>query len=103
MGLGSSMNEKMPKVFTVIILLAGMIIAVFFRGNVIYALIMAQASSILGVPLIAIGLFLVLNSKSIMGKYKNSILQNIMAVIGFILISALVYFMYGKLIGYLTI
>ncbi|MGJ8716215.1 MAG: Nramp family divalent metal transporter [Maribacter stanieri] len=102
MGLGSSMNEKMPKVFTAIILLAGMVIAVFFRGNVIYALIMAQASSILGVPLIAIGLFLVLNSKSIMGKYKNSILQNIMAVIGFILISALVYFMYGKLIGYLT-
>ncbi|WP_036156587.1 Nramp family divalent metal transporter [Maribacter forsetii] len=102
MGLGSSMNQKMPKVFTAIILLAGMVIAVFFRGNVIYALIMAQASSILGVPLIAIGLFLVLNSKSIMGKYKNSILQNIMAVIGFILISALVYFMYGKLIGYLT-
>ncbi|WP_324025389.1 Nramp family divalent metal transporter [Maribacter sp. BPC-D8] len=102
MGLGSSMNEKMPKVFTAIILLAGMIIAVFFSGNVIYALIMAQASSILGVPLIAIGLFLVLNSKSIMGKYKNSMLQNIMAVIGFILISALVYFMYGKLIGYLT-
>ncbi|MEP3371956.1 MAG: Nramp family divalent metal transporter [Maribacter dokdonensis] len=103
MGLGSSMNEKMPKVFTAIILLAGMVIAVFFRGDVIYALIMAQASSILGVPLIAIGLFLVLNSKSIMGKYKNSILQNIMAVIGFILISALVYFMYEKLIGYLSL
>lgn len=103
MGLGRSMNEKMPKVFTAIILLAGMVIAVFFRGDVIYALIMAQASSILGVPLIAIGLFLVLNSKSIMGKYKNSILQNIMAVIGFILISALVYFMYEKLIGYLSL
>ncbi|MBD0777588.1 Nramp family divalent metal transporter [Maribacter sp. ANRC-HE7] len=103
MGMGSSMNEKMPKVFTAVILLAGMVIAVFFRGNVIYALIMAQASSILGVPLIAMGLFLVLNNKSIMGKYKNSILQNFMALVGFILISVLVYFMYGKLIGYLTV
>jgi len=102
MGMGNSMDEKMPKVFTSIILLAGMVIAVFFKGNVIYALIMAQASSILGVPLIAIGLVLVLNSKSIMGKYKNSILQNVMALVGFVLISVLVYFMYGKLIGYLA-
>ncbi|MCK0147204.1 Nramp family divalent metal transporter [Arenibacter sp. F26102] len=102
MGMGSSMNEKMPKVFTAVILLAGMVIAVFFKGNVIYALIMAQASSILGVPLIAIGLFLVLNNKDIMGRYRNNTLQNLMALAGFVLISVLVYFMYGKLIGYLT-
>ncbi len=58
LGLGRSMNERMPKLFTIVILLLGMIIAVFFKGDVIYALIMAQASSILAVPLIAIGLFL---------------------------------------------
>jgi len=103
MGMGSSMNEKMPKVFTAVILLAGMVIAVFFKGNVIYALIMAQASSILSVPLIAIGLFLVLNNKSIMGNYRNNIVQNFMAIVGFILICVLVYFMYGKLIGYLVV
>jgi len=51
------MNGKMPKVCTAIISIAGMGLRYFFRGNVIYALIMAQASSILGVPLIAIGLF----------------------------------------------
>ncbi|MEO9893473.1 Nramp family divalent metal transporter [Aurantibacter sp.] len=103
MGMGSSMNEKMPKIFTTTILLVGMVIAVFFKGNVIYALIMAQASSMLGVPLIAIGLFLVVNNKSIMGEYKNGILQNLMAIVGFVLICVLVYFMYGKLIGYLAI
>jgi len=32
--------REMPKYFTAIILIAGMVIAVFFRGNVIYALIM---------------------------------------------------------------
>ncbi len=101
LGLGRSMNEKMPKVFTVIILLLGMVIAVFFKGDVIYALIMAQASSILAVPLIALGLFLVLNNKQMMGKLKNNFLQNIIAIAGFVVICIMVYFMYRKLIGFI--
>ncbi|NOY37317.1 MAG: divalent metal cation transporter [Chlorobi bacterium] len=101
LGLGRSMNDKMPKVFTLIILLLGMSIAVFFRGNVIYALIMAQASSIFGVPLIAIGLFLLLNNKKVMGKFRNNKLQNALAVFGFILISIMVYYMYHKLVTFI--
>lgn len=101
LGLGRSMNEKMPKVFTISILVLGMLIAVFFRGNVIYALIMAQASTIFAVPLIAIGLYLVLNNKKIMGKYRNNKVQNSLAIFGFILISIMVYYMYTKLIGFL--
>ncbi len=100
-GMGSKMNEKMPKIFTTVILLSGMFIAVFLKGNVIYALIMAQASSILAVPLIALGMFLVLNNKNVMGKFRNNIWQNILAVAGFVLICMMVYFMYDKLIGYL--
>lgn len=102
MGMGQSMNEKGPKIFATIILLTGMMIAVFFKNNIIYALILAQASSILAVPLIAIGLFLVLNNRSIMGTYRNGLLQNILAIVGFLLVSILVYMMYGKLIGYLS-
>ncbi|MCF6333337.1 MAG: divalent metal cation transporter, partial [Draconibacterium sp.] len=97
LGLGHSMNEKMPRIFTAIILFIGMLIAVFFRGNVIYALIMAQASSILAVPLIAFGMYLILNNKKVMGKYKNNIFQNILAILGFVIISIMVYFMYSKL------
>ena len=102
LGLGRSMNEKMPKVFTISILVLGMLIAVFFQGNVIYALIMAQASTIFAVPLIAIGLYLVLNNKNIMGKYRNNKVQNSLAIFGFILISIMVYYMYTKLIGFLA-
>lgn len=98
LGLGRSMNEKMPKIFISIILLLGMVIAVFFRGNVIYALIMAQASSIFAVPLIAVGLFLMLNNKKVMGKHRNNKTQNTIAIFGFILISIMVYYMYHKLI-----
>jgi Mn2+/Fe2+ NRAMP family transporter len=97
LGLGRSMNDKMPKIFTSVILLTGMLVAVFFRGNVIYALIMAQASSMMAVPIIAIGLFLILNNKKVMGKYKNTLMQNIIALIGLITISVMIYFMFQKL------
>ncbi len=101
LGLGRSMNSPMPKFFTIIILLLGMIIAVFFKGDVIYALIMAQASTLLAVPLIAIGLFLVLNNRKLMGKLRNNLIQNILAILGLIIISVMVYFMYHKLIGFI--
>ncbi len=99
LGLGRSMDEKYPKIFTLLTLLVGMSVAVFFKGDIIYALIMAQASSILCVPLIAIGMFLIANDKDIMGDYKNSRLQNWLAAFGFILISVMVYFLYSKLIN----
>ena len=105
LGMGRSMEEKMPKVFTALILLVGMSVAMFVasgKGGAVYSLILAQASSMLAVPLIAIGLLLVLNRKDVMGKHKNTIFQNILAIAGFILICVLVYIMYGKLIGYFT-
>jgi len=101
LGMGRSMNDRMPKIFIISILLIGMLVAVFFRGNVIYALIMAQASSMLAVPLIAIGLFLILNNKKVMGKYRNNIVQNIIAVIGFLVIILMVYFMYQNMATYI--
>jgi manganese transport protein len=101
LGLGRTMNDKMPKVFTTVILLLGMLVAVFFRGDIIYALILAQASSILAVPLIAIGMFLILNNRKVMGKCKNNLWQNVLAFFGFILISIMVYFMYSKFITYI--
>jgi NRAMP (natural resistance-associated macrophage protein)-like metal ion transporter len=106
MGMGRSMNEKMPKVFTIIILLIGMGIAMYITsgiGNPVYSLILAQASSMFAVPLIAIGLLLIANRTDVMGKYKNSLTQNILAVLGLILICILVYIMYGKLLGYFAV
>jgi len=101
LGLGRSMSDRTTKLFIIAILLIGMLVAVFFRGNVIYALIMAQASSMLAVPLIAIGLFLILNNKKVMGSQRNNLLQNIIAVTGFIVISLMVYFMYQNMLTYI--
>ncbi len=101
LGMGRSMNDRSTKIFIVAILLIGMLVALFFKGNAIYALIMAQASSILAVPLIAFGLLLILNNKKVMGKYRNNLLQNIIAVTGFIVVCLMVYFMYQNLADYL--
>ena len=101
LGLGRSMNNRTTKIFIIAILLIGMLVAVFFRGNVIYALIMAQASSMLAVPLIAIGLFLILNNKKVMGLQRNNLFQNIIAVTGFIVICLMVYFMYQNMVTYI--
>ncbi|MFH0756963.1 MAG: Nramp family divalent metal transporter [Bacteroidota bacterium] len=103
LGLGRSMNDRTTKLFIIAILLIGMFVAVFFRGNVIYALIMAQASSMLAVPLIALGLFLILNNKKVMGKHRNNIIQNILAVTGFVVISLMVYFMYQNMVSYIRV
>ena len=78
-----------------------MLVSVFFKGNVIYALIIAQASSMLAVPLIALGLFLMLNNKKVMGEYRNKLHQNIIAIIGFLVIILMVYFMSQNMIGYI--
>ncbi|MCF6268947.1 MAG: Nramp family divalent metal transporter [Melioribacteraceae bacterium] len=101
LNLGSSMNDKMPKIFTSVILITGMLIAVFFKGNIIYALIMAQASSLFGVPLIAVGIFLITNNKAVMGEYINNKLQNGLGIFGFILILIMVYYMFNKLIMFI--
>ena len=97
LGLSRSMNDTRTKIFIIAVLLIGMLVAVFFRGNVIYALIMAQASTMLTVPLIAVGLFMVLNNKKVMGEYRNNIRQNIIAVAGFLVVSLMVYFMYQNI------
>lgn len=101
LGLGRSMNDRTTKLFIVAVLLIGMLVAIFFKGNYVYALILAQASSMLVVPLIAVGLFLVLNNKQVMGDLRNTPWQNVIAIIGFIVISLMVYFMYQNIVSYI--
>jgi Mn2+/Fe2+ NRAMP family transporter len=96
-GLSKKMDDKWPKVFTLIVLLTGMIVAVFLKGNTIYALILAQAATLIGTPLIAIGIFMVLNNKKAMGDYVNTTRQNILYGLGFILIIVMFYFTIQKL------
>lgn len=102
LGFGKTMEQRGPRIATVVCMLIGMFVAIFFSGNPIPALILAQASSLFGVPAIAIGLFLIVNNKKVMGKFANSWKQNLLAVFGFVLMMIMVYYMYNRLIGFLN-
>jgi len=104
LGMGQAMDKKMPKIFTTFILVAGMIVAILVASGLsspVYSLILAQSSSMIAVPLIGIGLLLIVNRTDVMGTFKNSLAQNILAILGLILLCVLVYMMYSKLINYI--
>ena len=63
-----------------------MTIAVFFKGNIVDAIVFAQASTLLGFPVFAVVLMLVLNNKDIMGEYRNKWWENALAVFGICLL-----------------
>ncbi len=98
LGLGRYMEDKAPRAFTILIMLVGMIIAVFFRGNIVHALVIAQASTLFAVPAVAIGLFLIANNKDVMKQHVNTWKHNILAVFGLILILLMVYYKYHTLV-----
>ena len=100
LGLGRSMEEKAPRIFTITAMVIGMIISLILLNinkNVVSHLIVAQASTLFAVPAVAIGLFLISNNKKVMGKYVNTWRQNILAVFGLVLILLMVYFKYHQL------
>jgi Mn2+/Fe2+ NRAMP family transporter len=102
LGLGRAMQERAPKLFTIAALLIGMLVAVFFKGNVVYALVLAQGATLLGAPAIAIGLLLLLNNKKVMGEYRNSWWHNALASIGLMLLVLVVYQIVVRLYGILV-
>ncbi|WP_422350968.1 Nramp family divalent metal transporter [Flagellimonas sp.] len=105
-GLGKSMNERFPKVFTIVILLSGMLVASLSAkgiGKPIYSLVLAQAFSVLAVPAIAVGIFLIANNEKIMGEYKNGFFSNVIGLIGLIVVCFLTYVMCEKLMGLLEL
>ncbi len=101
LGMGRSTESKAPKYFTLVILLAGMTIALFFKGDIIYALIIAQAATLLGVPFIAAAMLLLMNNKKIMGEFCNTRIQNAGAIFGLLLICVMTFFTYQKILGFL--
>ncbi len=98
LGLGRSMEDRAPRLFTILAMLIGMSIAVFFKGNIVQALVVAQASTLFAVPAVAIGLFLISNNKKVMGVYANTWKQNIIALFGLALSLLMVYFKYHQVV-----
>ena len=98
LGLGSRMEQRWPRAFTLGIMVLGMVVATLPQDNQANALVVAQAATMLAVPAVAIGMFLVLNNRSVMGDRVNSMRQNLLAGFGLLLVIAMSIATYGKLI-----
>ncbi|MEW4566735.1 Nramp family divalent metal transporter [Tautonia sp. JC769] len=98
LGLGSRMDQPWPRRFALLIMVIGMLIATQPQENRANALVVAQAATMLAMPAVGIGMFLILNDRSVMGRFANSWRQNIVAGFGLLLVVVLSVATYGRLI-----
>ncbi|BFH12590.1 hypothetical protein J6TS7_00060 [Paenibacillus dendritiformis] len=78
-GWGRTLNDKSVKIFTSLLLTGSTLIAIWAEANPIQLIIMAQATTVLGVPLIAIVLLLLGNNKKVLGRRMNGWFMNVIA------------------------
>lgn len=91
LGFGSKLKSIRVKISIVGVMLFGSIVAIIFGGAPINLVIFAQAITIVAVPFIAIALLLVANDEKIMGDLKNTLLKNIIAIAGLIVLILLAF------------
>ncbi|MBN1293986.1 MAG: divalent metal cation transporter, partial [Candidatus Latescibacteria bacterium] len=81
-GWGGSTRNLRTKILASVSILIGMTGAVFFRGNIVEAIVFAQALTLLAFPAFAYVLIRIANSKDIMQSLRNSWWENVLAGIG---------------------
>lgn len=78
LGLGKTINDKWVKIFASILLLLCSCIAAMFQTNPIQLIIMAQATTCIGYPLVIIMIFFLSNNKKVMKGHQNKTTVNIL-------------------------
>lgn len=89
LGLGSKLNDKAVRYCIIAVMAIGAIVAVAFGRIPIQLITLAQAVTIIVVPLIGIVLYMVANDKKVMGEFNNSITKNIIGIIGLVVLLVL--------------
>jgi manganese transport protein len=91
LGLPPKFGDRWPRIFTVLVMLLGMGVALgsrFTSFDPLKLLIFGQAMTVLGGPLMAISLLWLGNRKKYMGEYRNRWLSNTLGALGLIVILA---------------
>ncbi|MDA1051489.1 MAG: divalent metal cation transporter [Planctomycetota bacterium] len=92
LGLGSKPSDFGPKLFTTIVLLTGMVVALLILNagfNKFLAIVAAQAVTVVAAPLVAGALWWLTNRTDIMGADRNTPTVNVLAGLGFALLLAM--------------
>lgn len=90
-GLGkpAKLSDRWSRIFTVLVLLIGMVVAVLALRTgqkPVNLLIFGQALTVIGNPLMAATILWLANCKDIMGERRNTLLLNILGGIGFLVV-----------------
>jgi len=77
LGLGGALDSFWAKLLASVVMLLGTAAAMLFGDNPIQLLILAQSATMLGVPIIAAVMVLLVNRRSVMGAAKAGPIENI--------------------------
>lgn len=95
LGLGSTPDDRWPRIFTALALLAGMNVAlvnILLGGDTVPAIVAAQAVTVLAAPLVAGVLWWLTNRHDVMGELKSGPLLNLLAAVGFLLLLGIAWY-----------
>ena len=88
-GKPARLSDRWPRLFTVVVLLVGMIVAMIVLHTPVKkvdAIIIGQALTVIGNPLMAITLLWLANRKDIMGTRRNTLILNILGGLGLLVV-----------------
>ena len=89
LGLPAKLSDRWPKRFTVLVLLVGMAVAMLAMRSgqkPIKLIIIGQALTVFGNPLMAVMLLWLANRRDIMGEHRNGWLANTLGGLGLVLV-----------------
>ena len=89
LGLGSTPDDKWPRLLTAAVLLTGAAMGAYvvLSGNApVPAIIAAQAVTVLAAPAVAAALWWLSNREDVMGAHRSGPLMNVLAGFGFVLL-----------------
>ena len=95
LGLGSKPTQLWPKLLTALVLLTGMSVALFVikaKWNPVPAIVAAQAVTVIASPLLAGALLWLTNRQDIMGDNRNTLVTNVFAGAGFLLLLGMAWY-----------
>ena len=95
LSLGSNTQDVWPRRFAVVVLLVGLAVAIVMSllgGNIGWAILFAQAITVIVAPLLGVTLVILTNSKEIMGERTNSLGLNLLAGLGILMLLVLSVF-----------
>ena len=91
LGFGSSLNSKKVKILISVVMILGCIVAISFGRLPLELIVLAQSVTIFLVPFIGISIFVIANSKKIMGEQANNGFYKIVGALGLLVILVLIF------------